>query len=336
MKKHEDTKEKPIACCLMMQGCDQCKTLFKKEVKREVYSELFPLIAALIGKEDQRFTECIERIRNTLVPASWDDEAPVQSYHEVSVGIGDIFQSRKEFKIMKKSLVDIPVIRETVKEIIHTEKRSDILNEAMNECGLEAVEVRSEKENFLKGRIEQLEDSEKDMKSEIKNLKDKNDSLEKQIDDQHQHGLKQESEIMNLKDEKEELKQEIDNLNQYGRKEILEVGNMEYSNKKGETTKDQVINFFNKNMNINIAHYDISTCHRMHTPPGSDWNGGSRLYDPDSPPVYVKFISRDVKNYVLRRKAELRGRGKKNPPGFNYLLNENLTPKRRALFKEAK
>ena len=63
-------------------------------------------------------------------------------------------------------------------------------------------------------------------------------------------------------------------------------------------------------MGLDIKHSDISTCHRMHTPKGSDWNGGSPLYDPSSPPIYVKFVARDIKHLVMNKRFNLRGKKK--------------------------
>ena len=124
----------------------------------------------------------------------------------------------------------------------------------------------------------------------------------------------------------------IDANNQYGRRDISQLHNKKV--KPGENTKDVVVDFFCNEMGLSIYHSDISTCHRMNTPQGSEWNGGSPEYDPSSPPIYIKFISRDVRNYVMRNKFRLRHL--KNSEGYKYFLHENLTPFRRSLFRYVK
>ena len=125
---------------------------------------------------------------------------------------------------------------------------------------------------------------------------------------------------------------ESDDQNQYGRREIIQLHNM--SRKKGENIKRQVINFFYEKMGLTIRYSDISTCHGMNTPRGSEWNGGSPLYDPLCPPIYIKFVSRDVKKLVYKHRFRLRGQ--MNSAGYKYLIHENLTPFRRELFKDVK
>ena len=88
-----------------------------------------------------------------------------------------------------------------------------------------------------------------------------------------------------------------------------------------------------RNMGLNINPADISVCHRVSIPKNSDWAEDSSI-DSTCPPIYIKFLSRDVKNHVLKSRFSLRGQVNQN--GFKFLVKENLTPFRRELLYAVK
>ena len=58
-------------------------------------------------------------------------------------------------------------------------------------------------------------------------------------------------------------------------------------------------------MGLDIRYSDISTCHRMYTTQGSEWNGGSPHYDPTAPPIYIKFISHKKEELFLLKQKHI-------------------------------
>ena len=99
-----------------------------------------------------------------------------------------------------------------------------------------------------------------------------------------------------------------------------------------EITEEIVIEFLRNKMGItSISKEDISVAHRTLLPKNA---ARSKGVDPNIAPIYVKFISRKAKNFVLRKRRVLRGQFNEN--GDRYFIFENLTEFRRTLFHEVK
>ena len=285
------------SCNHVLDVCSECRTSLKQEVKQEVLKELLPLIANIFVGSTEDFEGISEKILNGAgaVPERWD-----QSQSQSVAANQTIMSGLMEMKMARTEMMKT---KEKVEDI-------PALKEKVREiCYSKSSEESTEngddiQKDFLKKRIEELE-------------------IRKQ---------NQEETMRELKEENERQEERIDAINQYGRREIGQAHNVTVV--PGESCKDTVVNFFNYEMGLDITHEDISTCHRMHTPKGSDWNGGSAEYDPACPPIYFKLLSRDVKHYIFRNKANLRG--KRNSNGYQYCIHENLTPFRRVLFKEVK
>ena len=124
-----------------------------------------------------------------------------------------------------------------------------------------------------------------------------------------------------------DLYDKYDCVNQYGRKDIAVIRNV--VQKKDEDIIEVVIEFFSKYMDFYVQKFQISTAHRMPMP-----TDANTAYDPNCAPIYVKFVIRDLKNDIIKRKRILRGQ--KNANGYDFLIHENLTPLRRQLFKDVK
>ena len=143
--------------------------------------------------------------------------------------------------------------------------------------------------------------------------------------------------IQSMQSSIDDLFVRYDNLEQYGRSEILELKNVAIKKSANgkENILDVVQDFFRDHLNEEVRREDISTCHRVLIPAkeGEDKEEAG-LRDPNSPTIYVKFAMRDQKTHMLKKKWMLKGQ--RNENGFSYFINENLTEKRRILFKVVK
>ena len=310
-------------CNCKHKSCLDCYELMKKEIKQElkqeVIRELIPFFAQMFSGDEERFFDFIKKIQeeNANVPEKWDGEN-VNEGEKLASDLQEVVKAREEVKNLKSkcSLVnDIPAINQQLREICYSEKSPDIVESAMR---LSEVDTSAYKENFLKERIENLEEMNGKLIESNTELAHSNKELQGKMN--------------NIENERYEVKKEIDAVKQYQRREIGQLHNIIWN--AGEDIKKVVVDFLYNTMGLDIHPSDISTCHRVFTPKGSEWNGGSPLYDPASPPIYVKFIARDAKNYVMNNKSNLRGL--RNANGYPYLINENLTPYRRGLFKKVK
>ena len=122
----------------------------------------------------------------------------------------------------------------------------------------------------------------------------------------------------------QELREENDALQQYSRRETLVINNVPM--KRNEDTLKVALDFIWYNLGIDINRQQVSTCHRNYPP--------SHLYTENCPPIYVKFVIRDLKRDCLKRKFRLRG--KTNEYGDQFYIYENLTLFRRNLLEEVK
>ena len=95
---------------------------------------------------------------------------------------------------------------------------------------------------------------------------------------------------------------------------------------QNEDTLKVALDFIWFKLGIDINRQQVSTCHRNFPP--------SHLYKKNCPPIYVKFVIRDLKRDCLKRKFKLRG--KFNKYGDQYSICENLTLFRRTLLEDVK
>ena len=123
-----------------------------------------------------------------------------------------------------------------------------------------------------------------------------------------------------LENEMNEVQDEQESQEMYGRRNILQVD--EYEEQDGEDTNQIVLKLFKAMGLKNVNFRDICRTHR---------NGRRRKYGGPRP-IYVKLVSHDLKDEVLKRKNELR----KNAAYKNVFINENLTRRRRWLYKKVR
>ena len=111
----------------------------------------------------------------------------------------------------------------------------------------------------------------------------------------------------------------IDAINQYGRRNILIIEGMRWL--MGEDTNKIVIRLF-RAMGINIGLRDLDRSHRL-------YRRGNRS---KPPPIYVKFVSHDLKQLIYNQRDMFR-----QMSGFKSIfINENLTFTRTKLFQKVR
>lgn len=120
-----------------------------------------------------------------------------------------------------------------------------------------------------------------------------------------------------LEDEMHETKQEQEKQEMYGRRNILQVD--EYEERDGENTNQIFLRMCHAIGLKNVSFKDICRSHR----------NGRRRRGGGPRPIYVKLVSHDLKDEVMKRKNLLR----KIPDYKHVFVNENLTSHRRWLYK---
>ena len=110
----------------------------------------------------------------------------------------------------------------------------------------------------------------------------------------------------------------------------MELLNVPLRKGEGQSAIDVVIDFFKYRLGVTIHPSEISTCHRLRYKK----KGDEELdHHPNCPPIYVKFLRRDLKNYLLSLRYKLKWQ--RNFYGHKFEMVENLTP-RKNLMKDIK
>ena len=147
----------------------------------------------------------------------------------------------------------------------------------VNEILNENVKKLTEEVKALKEREQKNEKDKEEMKRAFK---------EKQKVNEEEKGQ--------LWSEIEILKEENDSLHQYGRRETLVLHNVPM--KENENTMQVALSFIWSNLGLNIPRHYVSTCHRNYPP--------KNTYPENCPPIYIKFVIRDIKKDCLKKKKK--------------------------------
>ena len=123
-----------------------------------------------------------------------------------------------------------------------------------------------------------------------------------------------------LEEELDEMKQKQEKQQMYTRRNILQVE--EYEERDGENTNQIFLRMCHAIGLKNVTFKDICRSHR----------NGRKRRDGGPRPIYVKLVSHDLKEEVMKRKNLLR----KIPAYKQVFVNENLTSHRRWLFKRVR
>ena len=117
---------------------------------------------------------------------------------------------------------------------------------------------------------------------------------------------------------------DLDSVEQQGRKETVEFHNFpfHYGHNGREDTTEMVVCYCNKYLNMNISRKDISVSHRQTHPDEKRRHGDKYI-----PPIYCKFVSRDLAHLCMKNKTLLTNRSSREVKPIQ--MKENLTYKRR-------
>ena len=200
-------------------------------------------------------------------------------------------------------------------------KKKAVVNDFKIDCCTETNEELIEVNRCMCERVEQLTD-------EVKKLSQKQYDHEREKEKMREEFQKTKDECRKEKNELwntvEELREENDSLHQYGRRETLIIHNV--PQKANEDTTQVALQFLWTNLGMNINRQFVSTCHRNYPP--------KNTYPVNCPPIYVKFVIRDIKKECLKRKSRLRGRCNAN--GHQLQISESLTLFRKNLLSDIK
>ena len=183
----------------------------------------------------------------------------------------------------------------------------------------------------LKMELEEVKKSQDMINSQYESLKEKCDKL--LVTNQKQESVIKElkAQSTTLKSSNEKEKEKVDALEQYGRRQNLEIVGVPL--KEGENTNEIAIEVA-KMLNVSLTPDQISTSHRLQTRPKP-----TNSEPAASPPIIVRFLSRDVRNqlYANRKLARTANLQEFSLQGaMNVYINENLTQSRKKLFWHAK
>ena len=183
----------------------------------------------------------------------------------------------------------------------------------------------------LKMELEEVKKSQDLINSQYESLKEKCDKLI--VTNQKQEIVIKElkAQSTTLKSSNEKEKEKVNALEQYGRRRNLEIVGVPL--KEGENTNEIAIEVA-KMLYVSLTPDQISTSHRLQTRPKP-----TNSEPAASPPIIVRFLSRDVRNQLcadrkLARTANLQEFSLQG--AMNVYINENLTQSRKKLFWQAK
>ena len=214
---------------------------------------------------------------------------------------------------------------------INIDNRSENIRELLNKAVEEWKAQYDSEIMALKMEVEEVKKSQVLINAEYESLKVKCNELmvvnKKQKEEINQ--LKDQSKAIELQNEKEQEK--VDSLEQYGRRLNLEIVGVPF---KEEENTNQIVVEVAKLLHVPLSSEQISTSHRLQT--RSKLN--NRKTDA-SPPIIVRFLSRDVRNQFFANRKFARSANLKDffVKGTEKLfVNENLTQSRKKLFWQVK
>ena len=150
----------------------------KKEAKKEMMLELLPLFTCLLDRKgDEDFQKIVGKLKQEYctVPETWEDDSNGDISSEKV--IKDLQSVRNDVQKLHANAAEVPVIKQQLRELCYSEKEEiDVL-----QCDLEVAPAEL-KGNFLKERIERLEESEEELKKENQEIRKENEEMHLQID----------------------------------------------------------------------------------------------------------------------------------------------------------
>jgi archaellum component FlaC len=165
--------------------------------------------------------------------------------------------------------------------------------------------------------------------SEVFNLANKIDQLEKRVDDLMNNNNNLSAQLHSLIRDKQQLQQTVDNLEQYTRADSILIHGMPLP--QTGTVEDlyteipHVLN--NLIPNMHLTPDMISVTHRLPSQTQPNISSGSSTSTNRTPPVVVRFTRRFVRSQLMANRKHLKGK--------HIVLTDHLTPARSALLRKA-
>jgi len=185
--------------------------------------------------------------------------------------------------------------------------------EEVTEKQTKVTEIVSSQE-FMSKKYDDFTEEVKEIKNDVREIKKKQETNESKIHTQETKLVHQEH--------------KTEHMFTYSRQDhVLFSGVPICSGPDGyENCKEMVVNIC-RELHYNIPINEISTAHRLKQHQGR----------PDPPGIIVRFKDRDIRNDVLRLKAQVKGKRHWMSYGIHRLfINEQLTPDKRRLMYQTK
>ena len=204
---------------------------------------------------------------------------------------------------------------------------------------IKALELRHQEElNALKMELLEVKASQEFICVKYEDLKINYEKLQKINKKQAGDIEKLQTQSTNLEIREAKGEGKIDENEQYDRRQNLEIAGI--PSKSGENTH-KIVQEVAKLMNINLFEDQISTSHRLPVSQRSnrDNTESKKRQKASSPPIIVRFLSRDVRNSLYSNRKLLREANLKKffvQGTTEIYLNENLTRTRKNLLWKAK
>ena len=200
---------------------------------------------------------------------------------------------------------------------------------------MKAWELRHQEElNALKLQLREVKTSQKFICAKYEDLKINYEKLQKINKKRAEDIEKLQTQSTNLEIREAKGEGKIDENEQYDRRQNLEIAGI--PSKTGENI-NKIVQEVAKLMNINLSEDQISTSHRLPVSqrPNRDNNESKKRQIASSPPIIVRFLSRDVRNSLYLNRKLLREANLKKffvEGTTEIYVNENLTRARKTCF----
>ena len=285
--------------CKKCNVCDVCCSQIKAELKQELIND------------PQIQHEIKAKVLNELVPLMFS----------ICNGTPEDFEKNVASLINETKSEEVCTIMDSNTNEKKTEKEENDSTSVIDEV----VALRSQVQEVVVAT--KFEQSNEDMlKRKIENMEDE---LEKDKKKSERENAVRDQQIQNLLCKNQVLFEKNDALEQYGRRMIAVIE--EVPKRKGEGVKKVALDFFREKLGVIVHPNEISACHRTYYKRNA---ADARGTNSSCPPIYVKFVRRDMKNTLLKRRYLLKNQY--NQYGKRYDITENLTLFRRGLLSDVK
>ena len=289
--------------------CKHCEEA-EQAITKKVFDKLIPLMFSLHAGTAEDFNKALTAIGMKMETTN-SPTTPLSNSEDLETQQAVAFLVNEAKSREASEIMNIPI------NFTNDENEEKVSTSIENEVEVLKVQVQEivlskSNDEKLKNKVEVLEEV-----------------LKTTIEQNENDNLKRDEEIKSLKCKNQILFEKNDGLEQYGRRMI---GNIEeIPVEKGENVLKVAQDFFQDKLGVRVHESEISACHRTYFRKSTAEKLG---INPSCPPIYVKFVRRDLKNLLMRRRYLLKNQY--NRYGKKYQFSENLTLFRRNLLSDVK